>query len=321
MNIKEQGFISWLSKLFNIEDPDQLDTKIKSLSEQELNNLANKFNTEVWPIMEKEMKTNNTISARYGSKLDFIIRLNGSCPEGYEVEKYKLGNKICTKCHKKEAMMKSSTMDSIKNEIESKKCGGKTKKKKMQDGGKYNENEHATLIEKYRKGQIKKGSAEESRLGELNRTSGHHEDGWEPKKLQIKQPTKEQAQKAKENIKKHLNGGIIQKYKSGRPISNVGTSDPIALWGKTENPVQLSEIVVTASKNPLGGGLYEWMIKNGLQSLTSFNKRKKYAQQWGIDNYTGTAEQNALLQKMLEYQLALAEASNNTKGLRKGLDY
>ena len=165
--------------------------------------------------MEKEL----TLSAKKGSKLDYIVRLNGDCPEGYEVEKFLAGGKPCSRCKKKAVQMKSgSVMDNIKSEIESKKCGGKTKKKKMQEGGKYNEDEHAKLLDKKRKGAI--SDKETARLQELNRTSGHHEDGWEPKrKVTVKPVDKETAKKASENIKKHLNGGTISKFFRGGGVS------------------------------------------------------------------------------------------------------
>lgn len=209
--MKEKSFIAWLSKILNVETPEQLDAKINEMGRDKLNQLANQFETQIWPLMEKEL----TLSAKQGSKLDYIIRLNGDCPEGYEVEKFLAGGKPCSRCKKKAAKMQTgSVMDNIKSEIESKKCGGKTKKKKMQDGGKYNESEHASLLEKKRKRAL--SDKETTRLQELNRNSGHHEDGWTPKKkVQVKQPSKEEAQKAAENIKKHLNGGVISKFANG----------------------------------------------------------------------------------------------------------
>ena len=329
--------------------------------------------------MEKEL----TLSAKKGSKLDYIVRLNGDCPEGYEVEKFLAGGKPCSRCKKKAVQMKSgSVMDNIKSEIESKKCGGKTKKKKMQEGGKYNEDEHAKLLDKKRKGAI--SDKETARLQELNRTSGHHEDGWEPKrKVTVKPVDKETAKKASENIKKHLNGGTISKffrgggtpkvkevssfdyeqsndprhiaaarYNAGRGSLGIQTNtyripfERYTLYapnvqkhidtinkvqqGKLTNeelldtyPNMLPEVVATPQPNTssLGGGIYEYLVNKGAQSLASFAARKKLAEQWGIENYTGTAEQNALLQRMFEHQFALAEMSNNTQGLRKGIDY
>ena len=55
--------------------------------------------------------------ARMGAKLDYLQRLNGKCPEGYEIEKYMAGG--CVKCRKK-LLKDTPLMD---------KCGGKVKKR------------------------------------------------------------------------------------------------------------------------------------------------------------------------------------------------
>ena len=269
--------------------------------------------------MAQQLENTSVKSAKAGSKLDYITRLNGGCPEGYEVERFMAGGKPCSRCKKKSTvqMKKGSLMDSIKSEIESNKCGGKMKKKKkMQEGGKYNEGEHANLIEKYKKGQVKQNSPEHRRLQELNRNSGHHEDGWSPKK-KVKTPTKEQSKKAAENIKKHLQGGIlfaqegrkiaVKKKSSPRPIAHVGTSDPIALWGRTEKqtpPTELPEVEVVAQKitKPKQpkldqSTLYGWMMLNGFDSKdASFEGRKQLFQKiFGDVEYKGTAAQNTKL--------------------------
>ena len=58
--------------------------------------------------------------AKDGAKLQYIKRLRGECPEGYEAVSYKIGGKVCKKCEK----------------IEAEKCGGKAKKaKKCEEGG------------------------------------------------------------------------------------------------------------------------------------------------------------------------------------------
>lgn len=58
--------------------------------------------------------------AKNGAKLQYIKRLRGECPEGYEAKSYKIGGKVCKKCEK----------------IEADKCGGKAKKaKKCEEGG------------------------------------------------------------------------------------------------------------------------------------------------------------------------------------------
>ena len=70
--------------------------------------------------------------------------------------------------------------------------------------------------------------------------------------------------------------------------------------------MQLGEVVVTAPSkkvNPLGGGLYQWMVENGLGDLASFQNRKKLAANYGISNYIGTAQQNADLQRLMQNDL------------------
>lgn len=315
-HLKEQGFISWLSEILKVNEPDQLDLEIKRLGKDRLDELANQFNKEIWPIMAQQLENTSVKSAKAGSKLDYIIRLNGGCPEGYEVERFMAGGKPCSRCKKKSTvqMKKGSLMDSIKSEIESNKCGGKMKKKKkMQEGGKYNEGEHANLVEKYKKGQIKQNSPEHRRLQELNRNSGHHEDGWSPKK-KVKTPTKVQSKKAAENIKKHLQGGVlfaqegkkvtVGRKSSPRPVAHVGTSDPIALWGRTEQqtpPRELPEVTAIAPKITKPkldqSTLYGWMMLNGFDSKdASFEGRKQLFQKiFGDVEYKGTASQNTKL--------------------------
>jgi len=39
--------------------------------------------------------------ARNGAKLNYIKRLKGECPEGYEMTYFKAGGKVCKKCQKK----------------------------------------------------------------------------------------------------------------------------------------------------------------------------------------------------------------------------
>ena len=55
--------------------------------------------------------------AGMGAKLNYLQRLNGKCPEGYEIEKYMAGG--CVKCRKK-LLKNTPLMD---------KCGGKVKKR------------------------------------------------------------------------------------------------------------------------------------------------------------------------------------------------
>ena len=273
LDSKQRAFVLYAAKVLKCSSPEELDKKLQNLSEDELNNLVQSFDQ----LYNQQME-NNTIMARLGSKLNYIQKLNNKCPEGYEIEYYQAGGNICTRCKQKGAIPMAAKKNGgvakdIKAEIA--KCGCKAKKKKAENG---------TILDKCG-GKAKK------------------------KKMQDGGKSNYNAKKVSENIKKHLNGGLIQKYKGGRPISQVGTSDPIVLFGRTERqtaPMQLGEVVVTAPSkkvNPLGGGLYQWMVENGLGDLASFQNRKKLAANYGISNYIGTAQQNADLQRLMQNDL------------------
>lgn len=61
------------------------------------------------------------VSAKYGAKLNYIARLRGECPNGYHMEYFKAGGRICKKCQKD--MQRAAK----KEKIEKKACGGATK--------------------------------------------------------------------------------------------------------------------------------------------------------------------------------------------------
>lgn len=324
LDSKQRAFVLYAAKVLKCNSPEELDKKLQGLSEDELNNLVQSFDQ----LYNQQME-NNTIMARLGSKLNYIQKLNNKCPEGYEIEYYQAGGNICTRCKQKGAIPMAAKKNGgvakdIKAEIA--KCGCKTKKKKAENG---------TVLDKCG-GKAKKKKMQEGGDMTNPKVRPSQDHAWDPDikrwvfrpagdgkpqnrvlessksdstKTTTKKITPKQAKKASENIKKHLNGGLIQKYKGGRPISQVGTSDPVVLFGRTERqtaPMQLGEVVVTAPSkkvNPLGGGLYQWMTENGLQSLASFQTRKKLAANYGISNYIGTAQQNAQLQKLMENDL------------------
>ena len=117
-----------------------------------------------------------------------------------------------------------------------------------------------------------------------------------------------------ENIKKHLQGGVlfaqegkkvtVGRKSSPRPVAHVGTSDPIALWGRTEQqtpPRELPEVTAIAPKITKPkldqSTLYGWMMLNGFDSKdASFEGRKQLFQKiFGDVEYKGTASQNTKL--------------------------
>ena len=334
LDSKQRAFVLYAAKVLKCSSPEELDRKLQGLSEDELNNLVQSFDQ----LYNQQME-NNTIMARLGSKLNYIQKLNNKCPEGYEIEYYRAGGELCSRCRQGAIPMTAKKNGGVAKDIKAEiaKCGCKTKKKKAENG---------TVLDKCG-GKAKKKKMQDGGDMTNPKVRPSQDHAWDPdikrwvfrpagdgkpqnrvlessKSDSTKKVTPKQAKKASENIKKHLNGGLIQKYQGGRPISQVGTSDPVVLFGRTEQqtaPIQLGEVVVTGSRNPLGGGLYQWMVNNGLQSLASFKERKRLAAQYGISNYIGTAQQNAELQKFLDADLRQAETSGGRFGLRKGLDY
>lgn len=207
LDSKQRAFVLYAAKVLKCENGDKLNKKIQALSTDELNQLTTAFDK----IYNQQME-NSTLMAKLGTKLNYIKKLNGKCPEGYEVEVFKAGGKTCMRCKKAAqgalpvaAHKNGKAINDIKSEIakgKKKMCGGA----KMQNGGKaYDESEHKKLISDYKSGKIKQNSPQHKRLQELNRNSGHHNDGY----LDKKAPTNDQAKKVAEQIKKHLQGGII----------------------------------------------------------------------------------------------------------------
>ena len=302
LDSKQRAFVLYAAKVLKCNSPEELDKKLQNLSEDELNNLVQSFDQ----LYNQQME-NNTIMARLGSKLNYIQKLNNKCPEGYEIEYYQAGGNVvttCKKCAQKGAIPMAAKKNGgvakyIKAEIA--KCGCKAKKKKAENG---------TVLDKCG-GKAKK------------------------KKMQDGGKSNYDTKKVAENIKKHLNGGLIQKYRGGGEAALPYTFDykPYGFDYNTSvfnpknmkiNPEPARMSVADQEKtykNPLGGGLYQWMVENGLGNLASFQNRKKLAARYGILNYIGTAQQNTELQKFLDADLKQAEISGGRLGLRKGLDY
>lgn len=70
-------------------------------------------------IITKQIEQSNVQSARRGAKLNYLMRLKGICPAGYETRYYKTGGTICQACVKKQEEHEK---------VQSAKCGKKMKK-------------------------------------------------------------------------------------------------------------------------------------------------------------------------------------------------
>lgn len=121
MNEEQKAFTAYLIKILNPKNQKEFEDKISQLSEDDLKEYYKQFKT---------MEGNQISFAKIGAKLNYIQSLRGTCPEGYEVEKFMAGG--CVKCRKK-AAEGTKVVDIFKE-----KCGGKAKKrvaKKKNMGG------------------------------------------------------------------------------------------------------------------------------------------------------------------------------------------
>ena len=224
----------------NQDDIEKITQAAEQLSDEEWDALDQQYTEQ-----SKASEDQQVISAKKGAKLmklkkgakkckcgcDMITakadggKLVSKCACGCDVKKKEKGGEINKKIDRvKVAINKKQTGGNINqpNKVVAKK--GTKLKPKMQTGGKYNESEHATLIEKYR--NKKTSTPELRRLQELNRISGHHDDGWEPKKAKpetkkpepTKKPKTEPAKKPTDRIGKHKLGGSIQKFLPGGSV-------------------------------------------------------------------------------------------------------
>ena len=74
--------------------------------------------------------------ARQGTKLQYVKRLRGECPEGFEMKMFKSGGVICSKCMRKAEALQNGGKPAKKNDepesvakFKEMRCGGKAKRK------------------------------------------------------------------------------------------------------------------------------------------------------------------------------------------------
>ena len=218
---------------------------------EKITQAAEQMSDEDWDALDQQYTEQSkasedpVISAKKGAKLMKLKNAAKKCKCGCEMITSKAeGGKLVSKCacgcstaKKEKGGEINKKIDKVKVSINKKQTGGDIEKPssavekkggrikpKMQNGGKYNESEHATLIEKYK--SKKTSESDLKRLQELNKTSGHHEDGWEPKKAKatIAPKPKVDEKKAVDRIGKHKIGGNIKKLQLGGVASDAAIS-------------------------------------------------------------------------------------------------
>lgn len=192
----QELFSAYLIKLFKPKSQQEFEDTISKLSEREINEIYKQY---------KSMENNQTIMAKMGAKINYISRLQGKCPEGYEVERFMAGG--CVKCRRK-------AMDIFKD-----KCGGKAKRriKKNENGDKIAVNKTDTV-------HTSKGIYNVSNKKLPYKKMSKADYKGLPLKDKMKVDMKDQANgrgasgagaTRGSNIGKKLNGGTITSFKCG----------------------------------------------------------------------------------------------------------
>lgn len=134
---KQKAFVAYLIEISGAKSESELNQYIQELGEEGLQEQRKQFEQLMTQGIEQ------TQTAAKGAKLNYIKALRGQCPEGFEMNYFKKGGVICSKCIKK-AQAQQATPKAEKGtkvvrdfRAEMDKCGGKMKKKstKKQTGG------------------------------------------------------------------------------------------------------------------------------------------------------------------------------------------
>lgn len=119
----QQAFIQFLAQKTGAKTQQELEAAIQQMGEQGLQQAYQEF--------MQMMQQQQVQRAQRGAKLNYIKMLRGQCPEGYEMQYYKTGGRLCKKCVQKAMSQGGSISD---DPIDQFKCGRKMKKKKAQGG-------------------------------------------------------------------------------------------------------------------------------------------------------------------------------------------
>ena len=84
----------------------QVQQTMQSMSQQDLEQVQQ----QAQQLMEQQ-----TQKAQKGAKLQYLKLLKGTCPEGYDLNFYKKGGKVCSQCEKRMAEKKQSPIEQFKS--------------------------------------------------------------------------------------------------------------------------------------------------------------------------------------------------------------
>ena len=120
----QQAFIQYLAQKTGAKTQQELEAAIQQMGQEGLQREYQEF---IQMIQQQQVQR-----AQRGAKLNYLKQLRGECPEGYEMQYYKVGGKVCKKCMKKKCQRGGNVPS---DPIDSFKCGRKMKKK--EEGGSF----------------------------------------------------------------------------------------------------------------------------------------------------------------------------------------
>ena len=120
----QQAFIQYLAQKTGAKTQQELEAAIQQMGQEGLQREYQEF---IQMIQQQQVQR-----AQRGAKLNDLKQLRGECPEGYEMQYYKVGGKVCKKCMKKKCQEGGNVPS---DPIDSFKCGRKMKKK--EEGGSF----------------------------------------------------------------------------------------------------------------------------------------------------------------------------------------
>lgn len=121
----QQAFIQFLAQKTGAKTQQELEAAIQQLGEEGLKQAYAEF---MQLIQQQQVQ-----AAKFGAKINYIKKLRGQCPDGYDLQYYKSGGQLCKKCIKKQVMQEGGNVP--QDPIDQFKCGRKIKKKKCEAGG------------------------------------------------------------------------------------------------------------------------------------------------------------------------------------------
>ena len=121
----QQAFIQFLAQKTGAKTQQELEAAIQQLGEEGLKQAYAEF---MQLIQQQQVQ-----AAKFGAKINYIKKLRGQCPDGYELQYYKSGGQLCKKCMKKQVIQEGGNVP--QDPIDQFKCGRKMKKKKCEAGG------------------------------------------------------------------------------------------------------------------------------------------------------------------------------------------